>query len=107
MKKSEEKRQTDYLMLYSILSRYLEKAFKESSIAPRYLEMDTIDDIVMPFHEIKYLIQRIEWLKGKEHVEELIRFMADNKMSVEELRWAVDMFAIEKQNVFRQIEEGV
>ena len=107
MKKSEEKRQADYLMLYSILSRYLEKAFKESAIAPRYLEVDTIDDIVMPFYEIKYLIQRIEWLKGKEHVEELIRFMADNRMSVEELRWAIDMFAIEKQNVLRQIEEGV
>ncbi len=107
MKKVEEKRQTDYLLLYSILSKYMGKAFKDSTLAPRYMEVDTIDEIIMPFGEMKYLIQRVEWLKGKEHVEELLRFMADNRMTVEELRWAVDMFALQKQEVLRRIEEGV
>lgn len=107
MKKAEEKRQTDFLLLHYILSRYLERAFKDSALAPRYMNLDTIDDIVMPFCEIKYLIQRVEWLEGKEHVEELLSFMADNGMTVEELRWAVDMFAVQKQDVLRRIEEGV
>ena len=107
MKKAEEKRQTDYLMLYNILSKYLEKAFKDSTLAPRYLNVNTIDDILAPFCEIKYLIQRVEWLKGTEHVEALLHFMADNGMSVEELRWAVDMFAVQKQDVIRRIEEGI
>ena len=107
MKKEGEKRKTDYLLLYCILSKYIEKALNDSALAPRYLEVDTLDDIVKPFCEIKYLIQRVEWLEGAEHVEELLRFMADNRMSVEELRWAVDMFAVEKQDVRRRIEEGV
>lgn len=107
MKKSKEKRQTDYLLLYCILTKYLEKALVDSALAPRYLNVDTIEDIVAPFYEMKYLIQRVEWLKGAEHVEELLGFMADNGLTVEELRWAVDMFAMEKQDVFRRIEEGV
>ena len=46
MKKVEEKRQTDYLLLYSILSKYMGKAFKDSTLAPRYMEVDTIDEIM-------------------------------------------------------------
>ena len=107
MKKAEDKRQTDYLLLYSILAKYLERAFKDSTLAPRYMEVETIDDIVGPFYEIKYLIQRVEWLKGEEYVEELLRFMADNRMTMEELSWAADMFAVEKQDVIRRIEEGL
>lgn len=107
MKKTEEKRQTDYLLLYNILGKYMEKAFKDSTLAPRYMEVDTINDIVEPFCDLKYLIQRVEWLKGTEHVKELLCFMMDNRMSAEELIWAVDMFAVQKQDVIRRIEEEV
>ncbi len=107
MKKVEEKRQSDYLLLYCILSKYMEKAFKDSTLAPRYLKVETIDEILVPFGEMKYLIQRVEWLRGTEHVEELLRFMGDNGISLEELRWAVDMFAVQKQDVLNRIEEGV
>lgn len=107
MKKKEEKRQTDYLLLYCILSKYMERAFKDSALAPRYLDVETIDDILAPFSEIKYLIQRVEWLQGTEHVEELLCFMTDKGMTVEELRWAVDMFAVQKQDVINRIEKGV
>ena len=89
------------------MSKFIGKCFKYSTLAPRYMEVDTIDEIIMPFGEMKYLIPRVEWLKGKEHVEELLRFMADNRMTVEELRWAVYMFALQKQEVLRRIEEGV
>lgn len=104
MKKSERKRQADYLLLNNILANYLQKALTNINVAPRYLELDTINDIVSPFYEMKTLIHRIEWLKEDEYVEELIRFMAVSGLAAEELNWAVEMFALNKQDVLHRID---
>ena len=107
MKKAEGKKQADYILLNHIIVRYLEKGLRDSTLAPRYLETETIDDIVEPFYEIKRLIQRVEWFKTEEYVDELLQFLVQNKMSVEELRWAVDMFTLQKQDVMNRIEARV
>ena len=106
MKKSERQRQADYLLLNNILAKYLQKALTDIKVAPRYLELDTINDIVLPFHEMKILIHRIEWLKEEEYVDDLIRFMSVSGLSEEELNWAVDMFALNKQEVLNRINTG-
>ncbi len=103
MKNVDRQRQTDYLLLHHIVGKYLEKCLNDSSVAPRYLELETIKDIVTPFHEIKPLIQRVEWLR-EEHVDDLLHFLAASHMSVEELKWAIDMFAVQKQEVINRIE---
>lgn len=107
MKTDEKQRQADYLLLYSIVGRYLEKCIANVSLAPRYLMLENINDIVEPFHQIKPLIQRVEWLQDEEYITELIEFLVINRMSIEELRWAIDMFAIEKQDVFDRIEKRI
>lgn len=104
MKKSDGQRQADYLLLNNILAKYLQKALTNSSVAPRYLKLDTIDEIVMPFHEIKPLIHRVEWLKEDEYVDELLHFLAVSGLSEEELDWAVEMFALNKQDVLKRIQ---
>ncbi len=106
MKSSENEKKADYLLLHTIIGKYLERCVDKSAAAPRYLQLESIDEIVEPFYEIKSLIQRVEWLEEEEYMMELINFMAVNKMSVEELSWAVDMFAVEKQIVFDKIRKS-
>lgn len=107
MKTSEKQRQADYILLHTILGKYLEKCIGDVSLAPRYLILEDINDIVEPFYQIKFLIQRIEWLKDDEYIDDLLEFLAINRMSVEELGWAVDMFAIQKRDVFDRIEKRI
>ena len=104
MKTSEKSKQSDYLLLYTILDYYTKNCISNASLAPRYFKMDTISDIVEPFEQLKLLLQRIEWLDNDEYVFELLDFMNTNEISVEELRWAVDMFVLNKQNVLYKIE---
>lgn len=74
-------------------------------MAPRYLKLEKIGDIVNPFYELKMLIQRVEWLEGEEHINRLLAFLERNKMSIEELRWAIDMFAVQGKAIFQKIEK--
>lgn len=107
MKTSEKRRQADYILLYTILGKYLEKGIANGDIAPRFLEVENINEIVEPFDEIKRLIQRIEWLDDGISVKQLIKLLEANRMSAEELMWAVEMFALDKQNVVARIEKGI
>lgn len=107
MKTSEKRRQADYILLYTILGKYLEKGIGNGAVAPRFLEVENINEIVEPFDEIKRLIQRIEWLDDGISVRQLKKLLEANRMSVEELMWAVEMFALDKQNVVARIEKGI
>ena len=107
MKTSRKKRQADYALLYTILGKYLEKCIGNETLAPRFLEQENINEIVEPFYELKYLIQRIEWLDDKESIKELIKHLEKYDISTEELIWAVDMFALQKQNVLVRIEKSI
>lgn len=107
MKTSEKRRQADYVLLYTILGKYLEKGIRNEAVAPRFLELENINEIVEPYYELKLLIQRIEWLDDDASVKELIRILAVNSMSAEELMWAVDMFALDKQNVVDRLEKSI
>lgn len=107
MKTVESRRESDYLLLYAILGKYLEKGgLQDRALAPRYTKLETIEDIVEPFRAVKYLIQRVEWLMDKEYVDDIIAFQASRGLSDEELMWAVDMFAVKKQDVMNQINKG-
>lgn len=105
MKTSEKQKQADYILLYTILDKYMRSCIKDASLAPRYFLLENINDIVEPFYRIKTLIQRVEWLQDEKYISELIEFMSVNGISIEELRWAVDMFAVQKQNVLNRIEK--
>lgn len=107
MKTSVKQRQADYVLLYTILGKYLEEGIGNGTVAPRFLELGNINEIVEPFYEIKLLIQRIEWLDDDTSVIQLIKFIEANRMSAEELIWAVDMFALDKQNVVARIEKSI
>lgn len=71
------------------------------------METETISDIIAPFKQLKLLIQRIEWLEDDRYLDELVIFMKDHSLSFEELQWAVDMFALQKQMVQKRIEKRV
>lgn len=107
MKTSEKRRQADYVLLYTILGKYLEKGIGNGDIAPRFLELENINEIVEPYYALKPLIQRIEWLDDDASVKQLIKLLEANKMSAEELMWAADMFALHKQNVVARIEKSI
>lgn len=107
MKTADKQKQADYLLLHFILGKYLEKCLDDEKLAPRYFETEEISDIVNPFLEIKRFIQRIEWLKDDEYITELLEYLVKNKMTVEELLWGIDMFAVEKQEVFDRIVKRI
>jgi len=104
MKKQEGQKRADFLLLQTILGKYLKQYQGDEGVESRLFQSETIEDIVRRYYEIKYLIQRIEWLEGEGYVEEMLRYMAANQMSAAELCWAVDMFALEKQAVLNRIE---
>lgn len=105
MKSSEKQRQADYILLYTILGKYLEKCAGGETSAPRFFELESINEIVVPFYELKPLIQRIEWLDDGVSVKALMKHLVDNSISIEELMWAVDMFALRKQYVVDKIKK--
>lgn len=105
MKTSEKKRQADYILLHTILGFYLRESMDHAMFIPRYLELENINEIVNPFYKLKQFVQRIEWLGGSENVDELVNYMANNNITIEELHWAIDMFTIQKQVVLDRMEK--
>lgn len=73
--------------------------------APRFLKLENMNEIVEPFHELKFLIQRIEWLNDGVSVKALIKRLVDNSISIEELMWAIDMFALQERYVVDKIKK--
>ena len=107
MKTLEKQRQADYLLLHTIMGFYLKNGLDNVMIAPRYLEVESINEIVNPFYKLKRFIQRVEWLEDDENVDELVKYMTDNNLVFEELQWAIDMFAIRKKMVLDRIEKRI
>lgn len=107
MKTSGKKHQAEYLLLYTILGFYLKESLDNMMIAPRYLELENINEIVEPFYKLKQFIQRIEWIADSETVDELVKYMAENNLAFEELHWAIEMFAIKKNLVLDRIEKRI
>lgn len=106
MKTSDNKKRSDYLLLHTVIGKYLESMDGAEAVS-RYLQLENIEEIIAPFYELKQLIQRVEWLQGEEYARELINFLIDNRMSAEELGWAIDMFALQKQYVMDKIGKSV
>lgn len=105
MKTSEQKKKADYLLLHTVVGKYLERCVNDSACAPRYLQIEKIDEVVEPFYQLKTLIQRAEWLRDEEYFTDLMEFAANNGISEEELAWATEMFALQKQEVFQKMKE--
>lgn len=106
MKSSEYKRRADSLLLHTIKDKYLGVHRDDSAFALRYSE-ENIDEVVKLYYQMNLLIQRVEWLKGEEHIKNLVKFMRNHGISVEELEWATDMFAIKKQDVLSEIRKEI
>lgn len=107
MKTIEKQRQSDYILLHTLIGKYLDICLADGSLAPRYSTLERIKDVVNPFYEMKRLIQRIEWLDNEEDIAVLIECMRTNDVSMEELKWAVAMFAIQQKMVFNKIEKRI